>query len=144
MDEKTYELKRSFQYSHKGEMHDASFVTLSSPNYKHMDKIVPIKQAVTAAIAQIQERDIGDGNDDQADGDVITGAQILQLLYVWDGNLMSVFMNAQELFKSGVALVDGEAKLTVPLMEKMDPADFERLTGDYIAAFLAPSLMGGE
>lgn len=144
MDETTVELNKPFSYAHKGEQQEASFITLVAPTYKQIDKIVPIKQALTAAIAQMHERDFGGDDGAQDGGGSITGAQVMQLLYLWDGNLAGVFIHAQELFKTGAALVDGESKLTVPLMEKMDPVDFERLVGEYIASFLAPSLMAGE
>lgn len=145
MDELNYELKHPFQYAHgKGDVIDANFITLKAPTFKQMDKIVPIKQALVAAINQMQESVTTDGASDTDEDSSITGAQVMQLLYLWDGNLPGVFINAQELFKSGAALVDGETKLTIPLMEKMTPTDFERMTGEYIACFLAPSLMAGE
>ncbi len=144
MDEVQVELKKPFGYAHKGDMREASFVTLVAPTFKQMDKIVPIKQAFTAAVKQLQESDMGDSEGSDDDGGKITGAQVLQLLYVWDGNLAGVFIHAQELFKSGAALVDGESKMTMPVMEKMAPNDFERITGEYIARFLAPSLMAGD
>ena len=72
------------------------------------------------------------------------GKQALTILYGSDSKIESFFIYAQELFKSGAALVDGEGKLTTPLMEKMDASDFEGLTGEYIANFIIPSLMDGQ
>jgi hypothetical protein len=46
-----------------------------------------------------------------------------------------VWEQAKALFKEGVALVDGEQKLTAPMIDKMSPDDFEKLTGEYVANF---------
>jgi hypothetical protein len=47
-----------------------------------------------------------------------------------------VWAQARALLKENVALVDGEQKLTTPLMEKMSPYDFESMVGEYIANFI--------
>lgn len=147
MSEITYELKKPFDYAYKGENQSASFITLNEPTFKQLTHVTPIKQAFSAAMAQLSSKDIEKAADDTADdtdesGDP-TAAMMLAVLYQWDGNLSGVFIHAQELFKSGAALVEGETKLTTPLMEKMSTTDFEQLVGEYIAAFLAPSLMNG-
>ena len=74
----------------------------------------------------------------------MTGAQCIQVLYRSSVDVTKVFLYAEQLFKSGVALIDGETKLTTPLMEKMSLQDFEGLVGAYIANFIVPSLMDGE
>ena len=153
MSELIYELKKPFPYATKGGgKEEASFITLFEPTFKQLAQITPIKQAITAAITQLNSDDTGDtdaaeGGDDTGDTDASsepTAAMMLAVLYQWDGKLTSVFLHAQELFKSGAALVEGEVKLTIPLMEKMGVEDFEQMVGEYIAAFLAPSLMAGE
>jgi hypothetical protein len=142
MSEITVELSTPFEYALKGEMEKASFITLAAPTFKQIDKIAPIKQAFVSAIA-----DLGGGSGEaakQEPGEVeaITGPQVMAILYQSKGNMSQVFLFAQALFKE-VALVDGEVKLTTPLMEKMDIVDFERMLGEYLANFTAPSLMDG-
>lgn len=145
-----YELKHPFQYAAGKEQATASFITLKSPTYSVLKYIVPIKQALSAAVLSIQEKTIieesqasATGNDGD-DDDAIDGVSVMQMLYMWDGDLSKVFVNSQELFRSpGIAMVDGETKLTMPLIEKIDPVDFEAMVGGYIANFLAQSLTGG-
>jgi len=146
MSEINVELKKPFEYSHKGEMEKASFITLPEPIFRDLDKIAPIKQAFVSAINELASDTDTSGNSaiDKSDNDSggITGPMIMALMYRSKGNMAQVFLYAQDLFKS-VALVDGEQKLTVPLMEKMAVADFENLVGEYLANFIAPSLMDG-
>jgi hypothetical protein len=142
MSEITVELSTPFEYALKGEMEKASFITLAAPTFKQIDKIAPIKQAFVSAIA-----DLGGGSGEEAkqepgEVEAITGPQVMAILYQSKGNMSQVFLFAQALFKE-VALVDGEVKLTTPLMEKMDIVDFERMLGEYLANFTAPSLMDG-
>lgn len=144
MSEHVYELKNSFSYAYKGETQEAGFITLYAPTFKQMSRVAPIKQAFTSAIEEVTKSlDSVDGGNDSGEPDQITGAQIMQLMYRWSGKMAGVFLDAQELFKSGAALIDGETKLTIPLMEKMSMVDFEGLVGEYIANFIAPSLMDG-
>lgn len=145
MSEHIYELKNPFEYAHKGDTQEASFITLFAPTFKQVSRMAPIKQAFTSAIEEVTKTvDTSQESADSADGEAVTGAQVMQLMYRWSGDMTAVFLHAQELFKSGAALVDGETKLTTPLMEKMQMVDFEGLVGEYIANFIAPSLMDGQ
>ena len=141
MSEVIYELKHPFEYSSKGEKVPASFITLFAPTFKQIDKVAPIKQAFTAAITELT--DSVESGDSQEEAGDITGPQVLQLMYRWSGDMTKIFLHSEQLFKSGAALVDGEAPLTTPLMEKMNLTDFEGLLGAYIANFIVPSLMDG-
>ena len=143
MSEHIYELKSPFDYAHKGESIEAGFITLFSPTFKQIDKVAPIKQAFTAAISEVTESvDVTQEASDEES--TVTGPQVMQLMYRWSGDMTSVFLHAEQLFKSGAALVDGETKLTSPLMEKMTLDDFEGVVRDYIANLIAPSLMAGQ
>lgn len=142
MSEIQYELKEPFEYAYKGETQAASFITINAPSFKQMEHAVPIKQAFTAAISEISGTVDAEGVE-ASDSEGVTGAQVMQLMYNWSGDMTKVMVHAQELFKSGVALVDGEEKLTKPLIEKMQMTDVEGLVGAYIANFIAPSLMDG-
>lgn len=143
MSEVIYELKESFKYAKGGEQEDASFISLTAPTFKQIDKVAPIKQAFMSAITGLQDN-VSPETEAPKDDSEITGSQCIQLMYSWAGDLTKVFLHAEQLFKSGVALVDGETKLTTPLMEKMQVSDFEGLVGAYIANFIAPSLMDGQ
>jgi hypothetical protein len=143
MSEYNYELKQSFGYAKNGDTQEASFITLIAPNFKQMPHMTPIKQAFMSAISEITETTSTSETASESEPGDINGAQVMQLMHRWSGDLTKVFLHAQELFKSGAALVDGQERLTVPLMEKMGLTDFENMVGAYIANFIAPSLMDG-
>ena len=143
--EVTYELKSPFEYAVKGDVQEAAFITLSAPNYKQMDRFIPIKQAFTSAVTEISESAVaktavGDAPEDHE----MTSKAVMQVMYAWSGDMVGVLLHAEQLFKSGAALVDGETKLTSDLMAKMALSDFEFMVGDYIAAFIARSLLDGQ
>lgn len=145
MSEFNYELKKPFSYAAKGEMVEAHFITVTAPSYKQMTNAAPIKQAFMTAITEVAEKEITKHADvEKSDDESVTGEQVLQLLYSSSSEITKVFLYAEQLFKSGAALVDGDQKLTSELMQKMDMTDFESLVGDYIANFIAPSLMDGQ
>lgn len=146
MSEYIYEVNTPFQYALKGEMQDAKFISITAPTYKQIDKFSPIKQAFTLAISEISEAGETSEVDTSAvdEKNEITAAQILQVMYRSTADITKVFLHAEQLFKSGAALINGEDPLTSPLMQKMTAQDFEGLTGAYIANFIAPSLMDGQ
>ena len=144
MAEHIYELKTAFSYAFKGESVDASFISLTAPTFKHIDKVAPIKQAFTLAISEISSGSNVDTEDKEAEEEKkITGGECMQIFYRSTVDITKVMLHAEQLFKSGVAMVDGEVKLTTPLMEKMSLDDFEGLVGAYVANFIMPSLMDG-
>jgi hypothetical protein len=146
MSEHQYELKHPFEYAGKtGEMISVGFITITAPTFKQLDKVAPIKQAFTAAIKEVTDDLTPDTAEkaDTAGGDKIDGAQAMALLYRWSGDITKVLLYAAQLFKDA-ALVDGEEKLTTPLLNKMHLSDFEGLLGMYLANFIVPSLMDGQ
>lgn len=152
MEEIRYELKKSFEYAFKGDQREAEFITLSAPNFKQLDKMAPIKQAFTQAAKEsfsgMSKDDLDKHKedkleDDDDDEEALTGSQVITMLYGSTAKMERVLLQAEQLFKSGVAMVDGESKLTTPLMEKMSGDDFEGMLGEYLANFIVPSLMDG-
>ena len=68
-----------------------------------------------------------------------TGEDILSLIYASNVDMDKVLLNAKELFTTGVAMVEGVTKLNKLLMDQMTLDDFEKMTGEYIANFIASS-----
>ena len=94
-------------------------------------------------MAAIKEIKVPEGSKgDGGEADEITGHQVMQLLYGWSDDLRPVQHEVRQMFKSGVAMVEGVEKLTSPLQDKLSVDDFDGLMGAYIANFIAPSLMG--
>lgn len=142
MSEVTYELKGKLDYAYKGEIKQAIFVTLLAPAFKQVDKVAPLKQALMAAIRDIQVAS-GDRKENSESSGEITGQDIMQMLYQGSGDMSKVMAHARQLFISGVALIDGETRFTLPLIDDMSLDDVEGMLGEYLAAFIVPSLMGG-
>lgn len=148
MSEVIYELKVPFSYSETrdgkltGEQVEARHLTLFAPTYRQIDKVTPLKQAFAAAITEVTANVDSSGTEADPDSE-IEPAQAMQLLYTWSGDATKALLHAAELFKSGAALVDGEAKVTGPILDKMSDRDFEGLVGTYLVNFIVPSLTGG-
>lgn len=145
MSEVNYELQHPFDYSHKGDMVKAGFIELKAPSFKQMQYVAPIKQSFMNAMTSIggnftEEEKQEAKNDTETS---IDAQGVMHVLYSSDEDMKKVFLHAEQLFKSGTALVEGETLLTTPLMEKMRFDDYERLVGTYIANFITPSLMDG-
>ena len=140
--EVTYELKNQFSYAYKGEMKKAQFITMAAPSFKQVDKIAPLKQALMAAIRDIQEIATGAADKSDARGE-ITGQEVMQLLYQGKGSVAAVMGHARQLFISGTALIDGETRFSLALLDEVSLDDVEGMLGEYLAAFIVPSLMGG-
>jgi len=137
--EVTYELNEPFEYASKGEQCAASFITLTAPTSRNMKECAELKQAFFRSLPKEQvggaEEDAG--NDDEIDGDGI----MLLIAMSQEVELASVLGIARELFSSGIAQVDGEEKLTKPLVDKMDQDDLEAMTGRYLANFILASAL---
>lgn len=139
-DEKPYdfELKHALKYLVKGEEVEAQFITLSSHSSRHVEWTAELKQAVFRALPEPKEGAEPEGDPDH----VMTGTELLFLFYnAKNVSLKQVLLLAKELFtaKPSIALVDGEERLTKPLIDAMHPDDFESMMGEYIARFIIAS-----
>ncbi len=144
MAEHTYTLKTPIRYAREGEMVDGSFVTMTAPTFREIDKVAPIKQAFMAAISEVSSGvEVTAEDAAAADASKIDGKQVIQLLYSSKGSVADIMRHAEKLMRSGVFLLEGEKEFTSPLLDKMSLEDFEGLVGDYIANFIMPSLTDG-
>jgi hypothetical protein len=134
-----YQLKKPFEYSKDGQFYPAAFLRLTAPTSKNATEGAILKQAfMRASLAATYGR----GNDDAPDKPAKqpTGREIIAVLAMSQAvELAEVLKAAQRLFTSGVAMVDGETKLTLPLYEKMALADVEEALGDYLVNFIISS-----
>lgn len=144
MNDLKYELLGSFKYALKGDEQDAGWIELSAPTTKNMKECAAIKQAFFQSLPKTDAKDIEalkelqDGKESKTE--MLNGDEIIAMISASsDVSLAVVYANARELFCSGIALVDGEEKLTKPLMDKMTFEDFEAMTGQYIANFIIAS-----
>lgn len=141
-----YELKTPFEYAFKGENRTASFISLRAPTMIEHHPASKLKQSIMTMIRTTYSADeileAGNQADAGNSGDVtkdneITAELILTLLFSSNNiDINIIFEQAKALFKSGVALIDGEQVLNNPLIQKMTIDDFQNITGEYIANFI--------
>ena len=138
------ELSNPISYANKGEMQESTFVELIAPNFKQLDNFIPVKQAFISAVTDLSEVTGSAQSESNNDEDEkITGPQIIAVMMRSSCDMTKVYLHCKELFRSGAALLDGEQKMTVPIIEAMPLRDFEKLVGEYIANFIAASLIDG-
>ena len=136
-----HELIKPFKYTPKdsGDQVEAQFIQLSEPSVKQMATCATLKQAFMRVIAK--ESDSSSDAVEAPDTDEVPMAnRIINALYASDTDINVVLLSAKELFKD-VALIDGERKMTVPLLDSMAMEDIEQMTGKYMANFILASVL---
>ena len=140
-DEKMTELKLThpFKYDFKGEEVEAEWITLKAPTSRHAGLCADLKQYLFRSFPEVED----DGTEKaEVDDPELTGPQVLTLFYKTENvSLKQVLLTCRELFitKPSIALVDGEQRVTNVILNNMNPDDFERMAGEYIAFFIAAS-----
>lgn len=133
-----YELTTPVEYAFKGNMEAGTFIQLNAPTSKVITQCAKLKQAFFRALPKNQAPVEADG---PKDGDV-TGEEIMTIITMSpDVELSDVLFAARDLFTSGLALVEGEVKLTRPLMDAVSQDDLEGMTGEYLANFILASAL---
>ena len=136
----TYELESPVEYASKGELEAGKFIVLKAPTSKNMAECAFLKQAFFRAIATIPKQDRGDVAED--DGTEVDGEAVMSIITMSTGvELAAVLLTAKDLFTSGLAMVEGEVKLTKPIMDTMSQDDLEAMTGEYLANFILASAL---
>lgn len=133
-----HELQVPFDYAYKGETTKANFITLKAPS---------VKTPHRADLKQCFFRALGGGDthtdnpqppvDTEAKQELPTGSEVIQLIAMSKDVKLSAFLEfGKTLLSSGVALVDGETKLTKPLIDMMNPDELEEMLGGYVSNFI--------
>lgn len=136
-----YTLEQPLPYAKAGVMIEGSFIALMAPTSKNMSECAFLKQAFFRALPKTTAAEQA-ANAGEADESDITGAGIITIITMSkDVDLAGVLITAKELFTSGVAMVDGEVKLTKPLLDAMSQDDLEAMTGEYMANFILASAL---
>ena len=134
--EVTYELKKPFEYAFNGEQRKAQFVSLFPPTMKQHSQAAALKQSIVRIVTDAV-RNAGDKSSEGVNTeDSITSEMVVNTIYGSSCvDVAVIWEQVKALLKENVALVDGEQKLTSPLIDKMSPNDFENMAGEYIANF---------
>lgn len=138
-------LEEPFEYAHRGEQVTAEFVILKAPTSRHSKECAVLRQAFYVASLQYAER-VGGGVEKEvkeAEGADLSPSEVLDFISACpDVDLGKVFEVSKKLFVSGLALLDGEERVTTGLMDKLSQADFEAMVGKYLRNFTLASSLG--
>lgn len=138
-------LDQPIMYDYKGEREEATFVTLFPPTSKNLQECAVIKQMFYQAANDFSDgsSNDSDSDSDSADSDSgdLSGDDLMQMFYASKIDINKLFLNCKELFKSGVAKLDGQQKLTAPLLDQIEIDDFEKIVGDYLVNFTLSSIL---
>lgn len=137
----TYELQTPVEYAHKGQLETGKFITLKAPTSRNMTECASLKQAFFRAMGTLPKQDRLPVDTPESDGE-IDGEAIMAIITMSTSvELASVLLTAKELFSSGLAMVEGEEKLTKPIIDTMSQDDLELMTGEYLANFTLASAL---
>ena len=137
-----HELIKPIRYTPKnaGEETEAAFVTLIEPSVKQMASCSTLKQAFMRVIAK-EAGDAEESGSLPAESEVPMHQNIINALYASpEADITAVLFSAKELFRD-VGLIDGEKKLTVPMLDSMCIEDIEVMTGKYMENFILASVL---
>ena len=139
----TYDLKSPFEYAFKGDMRNASFITLTAPTVENIGYIAKLKQGFMKAISNQTQEATPDSSDKQSGGfDDLTGDMIMAMLSMSDIDYAAYMQTARATFlDSGIALIDGEEPLKKGVISKMSVSDLEGMTGEYLKVFILTSAL---
>ena len=127
------------KYAHDGSELDATFITLLAPSYKDIEKTSFLKQCFFRAMNELEGSSEGDqpsGADEMPDGE-----QIMSMLLISSVEVIKVIVAGEGLLTSGLAMVEGEEKLTVPLFRALNEYVSEAMIGEYLANFILVSVL---
>jgi hypothetical protein len=130
-----YPLTTPFEYSKGGEQLQASFVRLTAPTSRKSKECGALKQAFFRSVPQ--DRDAEGVATKEPEGHDI----IMMMAMSTNVELSDVLDVARRLFVSGVAMIDGEVKLTGSLLDRMSQDDFEEMLGSYLITFTLASTL---
>lgn len=136
--EHVFQLSTPVKYHSGGEEIDGQFITLTAPSKKQMQHNIALKAAFFKAVNDNDSAESGQTSDKETK---ISGQDVIDMMYMGGADMYKVLLSATELFKSGVATVEGTVNLTQPILDTMTQDDLEAMTGDYIVNFTIASFL---
>lgn len=136
-----FPLNKKIPYAKDGEQVKGSFVKMFPPSSKQLTQCAFLKQSFIRAVTE-QARNNPNAEKESGDEARIKGQDIIYLLYGSESvDMAKILLSAIELFKSGVAMIEGEVKMTKPLLDEMSNDDLEGMLGEYLANFILRSVL---
>jgi len=137
-----FPLTTKIEYATKeGETAKGTFIKMLPPSSKQLTQCAFLKQSFIRAVTE-QARNNPNAEKDTESGSKIKGQDIVYLLYGSETvDMAKILLSSIELFKSGVAMIDGEVKVTKPILDEMSNDDLEGMLGEYLANFILRSVL---
>ena len=134
-----FNLNSPVKYHSGGEEVDGTFITLYAPSKKQMKHNISLKEAFFKSVAN--QKSDGSSENKISDQQKMNGLDLIDLLYLSGTDMHCVLLSASELFKSGVAKIDGSAGLTQPIIDIIPQDELEAMTGEYMVNFTLASFL---
>ena len=140
--EHDFYLDTPLSYSSGSSQHDATFIRLYAPSSKVSRECSALKQAFLRAVP----KEASTGAKAQADNsaaDNLIGSDVIDILAMSaDVELPDVLdIGKRLLLAPNIAKVEGEAKFTNALLERLSQEDFENMVGEYLVNFILASTL---
>lgn len=136
-----HELVNKFNYGDKGNLAEAQFITFNAPTSKTLVLCSKLKQFFYQSMPKQDSSvqvDTSEVKEVEIDGDSI----MMMIASSKEVDLGEVLLTAKELFKNEeIAQLDGEQKLTVPILDSLDNDELEEMVGRYLANFILASAL---
>ena len=151
MSEFDVELNDGFDYQHSGDLKTAQWITISAYTMRQMDTVAPIKEVVMKCFSKLandhKEEMLEKSSDESEDKEdkedkkehMKNGKEMMALFYMYcdKGDMVKFLLHMKKLLSSKICSIDGEVAFKTDHIEKMTPADFEKLCGEYVGNFIA-------
>jgi len=141
LEEIRHTLEVPFEYSLRGQMASAEFITLKPPTAKNRNECAKLEQAFMRALPDPTAM-----TDDQRESAWEAAAEVSEdptasealatIAMSPSSDLSEVMEVSRKLFLADVALIDGENKLNSNALDRMDLDDFKELVGKYLVGFI--------
>ena len=144
--ENIYTFKHPLKYSTKeGEIAEAQWLEIKEPTSRFMDNIAPIRAHLMRAIAWHEQKRKNDntiprekGEEDEKEENTLSAEEMMVTLDLPpDVDTALVIRNVMFMMPD-LGLIDGEKKITRPLIGDIHPEDTFGITGRFLINFILP------
>ncbi len=123
-----------------GDQIEAQFITLNEPSVRNLKTCATLKQAFLRVIAGNESSGEETPAETEKEDSVPMETRIINALYASAEDMPAILLTAKELFRD-VGQIDGEKKLTAPMLDDLCIQDIEMMTGKYMANFILASVL---
>lgn len=141
-----FKLSKEIEYHHNGETIKGTFIKLYPPSSKQLKQCTALKQSFFQAMGEIEAQFSGKNPEEvqkvKDKDESISGDDVMSILYMSKVDMFKLLLHAKDLFLCrGVAKIEGEEKLTSPMVDEMSQDDLEKMTGEYLVNFILLSVL---